>query len=129
MLTKKMKLIAAISVIAISLVGCGSNNNASSKDSGNVSSDSGGEVAITVNASNFKFEPEEIRVKKGDKVTMTLISKQGAHGLAIPDLNVDIKGNDGTATFTADKVGEFEIVCSIMCGAGHNDMTSKIIVE
>jgi len=130
---KNWKIIAAVSVIALSLMGCGSNNNnnAAGSDSGAGAGNtgSGEEKAITVDASNFLFEPEEIRVKKGDTVTITLANKEGNHGMAIPDLNVDIKKNNGTATFKADKAGEFEIICSVMCGAGHSDMTSKLIVE
>lgn len=85
-------------------------------------------VEIKVMAKDFEFDKKEIHVKKGDKVKITLQSDDGGHGLAIPAYNVSINGN-GSAEFTADKTGTFEYHCSIMCGAGHAEMTGKLIVE
>ncbi|SFD81630.1 hypothetical protein SAMN05216378_1554 [Paenibacillus catalpae] len=105
------------------------NNVGTGNNAGNNASGGGGEKAITVKAANFEFDQPEIRVKKGDKVKITLNNAEGFHGLAIPDFNVDIKENNGTAEFVADKAGEHEFQCSIVCGAGHSKMVGKLIVE
>jgi cytochrome c oxidase subunit 2 len=68
-------------------------------------------------------------VKKGDKVTLKLDSKEGMHGISQPDLKIDLKKTGETATFTADKTGSFDFACSVMCGAGHANMKGKIIIE
>ncbi|GAA4715068.1 cupredoxin domain-containing protein [Brevibacillus fulvus] len=123
------------SVVALSLAGCGSSESSSapaadsSASQAASSSDSAsGAQEITLNAKNFEFDQKEIHVKKGDKVKLTLANSEGMHGIEIPDFNVNIQG-DGSAEFTADKAGEFEFKCSVMCGAGHDTMTGKLIVE
>jgi len=81
-----------------------------------------------VNAKNFEFDQKEIKVHKGDSVTITLNNTQGNHGLKIDGYNVEVKGGK-SVTFTADQTGEFKYYCSIMCGTGHAEMTGKLIVE
>ncbi|WCN37427.1 cupredoxin domain-containing protein [Aneurinibacillus uraniidurans] len=85
-------------------------------------------VEVKVMAKDFEFDKKEIRVKKGDKVKITLMSDDGGHGFEIPDYKVNIKGN-GSAEFVADKAGTFQYDCSVMCGSGHDKMTGKLIVE
>lgn len=88
----------------------------------------GGGKAITIDAKNFEFDQKEIKVKKGETVSITLKNSQGNHSIKIDGYDKEIKGNQ-TVTFTADKAGEFKFYCAIMCGAGHADMTGKLIVE
>jgi cytochrome c oxidase subunit 2 len=83
---------------------------------------------ITVTAKNFDFDKKEIHVKKGDKIKLTLVNGSGAHGLEIPDLGVKL-ASAGTTEFVADKAGEFEYNCALMCGTGHDVMVGKLIVE
>jgi cytochrome c oxidase subunit 2 len=83
---------------------------------------------ITVTAKSFDFDKKEIHVKKGDKIKLTLVNGSGAHGLEIPDLGVKL-ATAGTTEFIADKVGEFEYNCALMCGTGHDVMVGKFIVE
>jgi cytochrome c oxidase subunit 2 len=83
---------------------------------------------VTVTANNFEFDKKEIRVKKGDTIKLTLKNGSGAHGIEIPDLKVKL-ANAGTVEFTADKAGEFEFNCALMCGTGHDAMVGKLIVE
>lgn len=117
-------------VFALSACGSKSNNNTTnnSASSGGTSTGAGGTQEIKVTATNFQFQPAEIKVKKGDKVKITLVNKEGAHGLEIPDFKVNLQ-KDGSAEFTADAAGEHEFHCSVMCGAGHDNMVGKIIVE
>lgn len=108
-----------------------------SKDSGSSGgSNAGGEQAaatgetksFTIKATNWDFEPKEIRVNKGDTVEIKLINEEGLHDILIKGYDKTIKDNE-TVTFTADKAGEFEFICNIFCGAGHDDMIGKLIVE
>ncbi|HZG14224.1 MAG TPA: cupredoxin domain-containing protein [Candidatus Bathyarchaeia archaeon] len=129
---KSVSAFLLASVVALALAGCGS-NQAASTDSASSSAPAAtqsadGVVEIKLSAKNFEFDQKEIRVKKGDKVKLTLANTEGMHGVSLPDFNVDIKG-DGSAEFTADKTGEFQFICSVMCGAGHDTMTGKLIVE
>lgn len=88
----------------------------------------GGVKEVTIKASNFEFEPKEVRVNVGDKVVMTMVNVSGIHGLAIPELGINIMDND-PVEFTVDKAGTYKFVCSIFCGAGHADMVGELIVE
>lgn len=120
---------------ALVATGCGggksgneSSPSASQAASQAAGAESGTVQEFTVKATNFAFEPQEIKVKQGDTVKITLNNAQGNHGLQIEGYDKEVKG-DQTITFTADKTGEFKFVCSIMCGAGHADMVGKLIVE
>lgn len=125
---KIFSLIAVAALSATVLAACGNNDSSSGSASDSSSSASGDVKEITVNAKSFEFSPNEIKVKKGEKVKLTLKNTDGAHGLEIPDYNVNLQ-KDGSVEFTADKAGTFDFDCSVMCGAGHSDMKGKLIVE
>ncbi len=88
---------------------------------------------ITIQASNWKFEPSEVRVKEGERVKITLQGVSGMHAIAIPELGVkSATVNAGETTiveFVASKKGTFSFKCSVFCGEGHADMTGNLIVE
>lgn len=80
---------------------------------------------IEITAKRFAFTPGEITVKKGQPVVLVLKSSDVGHGLRIRDFNVDMKvkaNGEAKATFTPDKVGNFEGHCSVFCGSGHGSM-------
>ncbi|OGM11546.1 hypothetical protein A2W13_02310 [Candidatus Woesebacteria bacterium RBG_16_36_11] len=88
---------------------------------------------ITVEGGNYYFNPNEIRVKKGEPVRIILNSVDGiAHNLVIDEFNVTsetISSDETTQVeFTPDKTGTFEFYCSI---DGHRAMGMKgtLIVE
>jgi plastocyanin len=87
---------------------------------------------ITVIGSSFKFAPSEIRVKKGDVVTINFQNSGGMHDFVIDELNIRTKriagGESDSVTFTADKTGAFEYYCSV---GNHREMGMKgrLIVE
>lgn len=88
--------------------------------------------AISVESGSFYFKPNEIRVKKGEKVTITLTNKGGMHNFVIDEFNVKSETINGGAStvveFTPDKTGTFEFYCSI---GNHRQMgmKGKLIVE
>lgn len=87
---------------------------------------------ITIEASNFKFDLSEIRVKQGDTVKVVFNNKEGVHDFVIDEFNVRTKqiSGEGTDTveFVADKAGTYEYYCSV---GQHRQMGMKgnLIVE
>lgn len=71
----------------------------------------------TISGNNFSFSQKEIRIKKGDKVTITFSNKEGRHNLAIDGYNtktnVITENNTASVQFIADKVGTFEYFCEV----------------
>jgi len=132
------RIIALVALSALFALGaCGGNNNGANNASPSptvsptipATEGAGGTTQdVTIKASNWKFEPAEIRVKTGDTLKLTLENAQGAHGIEISDLNVKLKNNE-TAEIKLDKAGKYEFHCSIQCGQGHDSMTGFIVVE
>lgn len=87
---------------------------------------------FTVTGAAFKFNPTEIRVKKGDRVKVTFKSVGGFHDFVVDEYGVATKqlasGQEEVVEFTADKAGTFEFYCSV---ANHRAMGMKgnLIVE
>lgn len=129
MKTKLAILIASVFLFATILSACGGGGKSEGASSSSNSAAATGEVKeVTLTGTNFDWGPKEIRVKKGDTVKLTLVNKEGMHGVEIKDLKVKLD-KAGTTEFVADKTGEFEFICSIMCGTGHDKMVGKLIVE
>ncbi|OXS58399.1 hypothetical protein B1A99_14415 [Cohnella sp. CIP 111063] len=129
------RIIALIALAALFALGaCGGNtgkNEASPSPTVSPTTPAGGGGAtneVTIKATNWKFEPAEIRVKAGDTLKLTLQNTQGAHGIEISDLNVTLKNNE-TKEIKLDEAGSYEFHCSIQCGQGHDAMTGFIVVE
>ncbi len=113
--------------LVLALAACGSKEQ-KAPDAG-ASAAAGPAQEITLQASNWEFDKQEYHVKKGQPVTLTLDNKQGVHGINIREFKVNINNGNKTATFTPDKAGAYDIVCSVQCGTGHNSMKAKLIVE
>ena len=80
---------------------------------------------IEVTAQRFRFEPNEITLKKGQPVVLELKSEDVPHGLRFRDLNLAVKVRaHGTAElqFTSQKTGDFIGHCFVFCGKGHGSM-------
>ena len=105
------------------LAGCGGGNGG-----GDSAAPKGEGTKIEIKATNWDFEPKEIRVKQGETVTISLVNEEGLHNVLIKGYNKTVEAGK-PVTFVANKTGEFEFVCDIMCGAGHADMIGKLIVE
>lgn len=136
-MNKLLVFLMSVTLI-LALAACGSTNKtpaatsaatATSSSSASPAATAAGEQKITLQATNFKYDQKEYRVKKGQPVTITLDNKEGMHGAAIKDFGVNLNNNNKTMTFTPDKTGTFTINCSVMCGTGHADMKSTLIVE
>lgn len=92
---------------------------------------------VEVKASQYKWEPESIVVKKGDRVRLVVTSLDVPHGfeiegMVIPGWGVDRligKGEKAVLEFTAEEAGAWDTVCTGYCGPGHGTMKRKFIVR
>lgn len=86
---------------------------------------------FVINAKKFSYTPHIIKVNKGDKVSIRLISEDVHHGLFIDAYNIKTSaypGTEGFLTFVADKTGRFSFRCSVTCGAFHPYMIGYLVV-
>lgn len=68
----------------------------------------------------------------GKTVLIHLTSKDVVHSFAIPEMRVKqdtIPGLSTAVWFTPNKTGQYEIVCSQLCGLGHYQMRGFVTVE
>jgi cytochrome c oxidase subunit II len=68
-------------------------------------------------------------VPEGKPVRLNVESADVLHGLFIPAFRVKVDAIPGRHTyawFYPDKVGEYEIFCSVFCGHGHADMKATL---
>ena len=80
---------------------------------------------IEIHAKRFAFTPAEITVKKGETVTLSLISDDVSHSLLIEGLGVNAaiaKGRPSQVQITPEKSGDFAGRCGRFCGSGHGQM-------
>lgn len=89
--------------------------------------------AITVEGGEFYFKPNEIKVKKGEKVTITFKNAgKMPHNFVVDGLKASTQtinaGETTTVEFTPDKAGTYEFYCSV---GSHRQMGMKgsLIVE
>lgn len=75
------------------------------------------EATFEIDMSNYEYSTTELRVKQGDKVTITLNSIVGTHNFIIDELDVASltisSGNSTEVSFTATQKGTFEFYCSV----------------
>jgi len=87
---------------------------------------------IEVQVSRYKFSPDPIVVKLGERVRLVLTSSDVAHGLVISEFNVKLIcdiGKTSTVEFVADKKGTFVVRCNVYCGPGHTHMQASFVVK
>jgi len=90
-----------------------------------------GEYEAYVVAKTFTFEPRELEVPVGSKVTIYVTSVDVQHGFKLQDTNVNMQivpGQVSKLTYTFDRVGEFPYICTEYCGQGHAAMYGVVSV-
>jgi cytochrome c oxidase subunit 2 len=127
---KKHLLATVLAAIILVLAACSGSENSEDNDQQAESTSENQESTnqLNIEATNFQFNKEQFVVKSGEEASINFKSTEGVHGLAIDDFDINIS-EEGEATFTPDKPGEYVIYCSIPCGTGHADMKSTLVVE
>jgi cytochrome c oxidase subunit 2 len=92
----------------------------------------GEERLIEIRAKRFSYQPNIIRVHRGEKIRIRLISEDVTHGLFIDGYGIETRahpGEDGYLSFIANRPGRFAFRCSVTCGEFHPYMIGYLIVE
>lgn len=93
---------------------------------------SGNERVIKITARRFSYSPDQIVLKKGEAVRLEFTSLDFVHGFKVPDLGIRADLPPGVTTsvrLQPDKTGSYAFLCDNFCGAGHEEMHGKIIVQ
>jgi len=80
----------------------------------------------------WAWQPNEIVIPQGAKLTLYLTSRDVQHGFKVVDTTINlmvVPGQISRATHVFDTPGEYLIVCHEYCGLQHHTMAGKIIVE
>jgi cytochrome c oxidase subunit 2 len=91
-----------------------------------------GRYEVRMVAMTFTFLPNEIRIPRGAEVDFVIASADVIHGFEVVGTNVNgmvIPGRITRLNASFDRPGEYLIVCNEYCGAGHQAMKAKLIVE
>lgn len=116
------RLVLPLAALALAVAGCGSDDDDGGGSTNDGSAGKPGEVAMT---DSLKFEPAEITVKVGDKVTWRNTGSIPHNAIADDgQFRSPIFGEGKTYSFTARKAGEIRYVCTL-----HPGMDGTITVE
>lgn len=99
------------------------------------------ELTVEVSGSHpeWSFENEHLGVRRTGQLTvpvdttvrLEIRAGDVMHNLAIPELGVKqhaIPGQETSAWFVAGETGEYDIVCTELCGEDHSRMTATLVV-
>lgn len=96
----------------------------------------GNNVDVYMTAIRSHFNPEHIKVKEGDNVTIHITNieraRDATHGFAIDGYNINLSlepGESDTVEFVADKPGVYPFYCTEFCSALHLEMAGYLLVE
>ena len=87
---------------------------------------------IEMTAVKFKFDRTEIRVRKGERVTLVLTTPDFVHGFSVPDLAIRadlVPGRTIEIPLPTDRAGRFVFLCDNFCGDGHDRMNGVVVVS
>jgi cytochrome c oxidase subunit 2 len=88
---------------------------------------------VEIVARRFAFEPSQVEVAVGERITLSIRSADGVHGVEIKQLKVKREvprgGKPVTIDMTPTEPGRFPILCSEYCGDGHEDMKGLLVVN
>jgi len=85
-----------------------------------------------IEARQFDFTPNEIRVAAGTRVRLVVRSADVDHRIAVAGLTAEketVQGRRQTLELVAWPPGTYEMVCAVVCGTSHDRMRGTLIVE
>jgi cytochrome c oxidase subunit II len=90
------------------------------------------EYDVVILGSAWSFQPSEVRVPVGAKVTFMATATDVLHGFHVEGTRLNfmlIPGQIARMEYTFREAGEHLIICHEYCGAGHHLMYGRVIVE
>ncbi|MDP2660797.1 MAG: cupredoxin domain-containing protein [Dehalococcoidia bacterium] len=127
-ITKRWLAWSLVGVLVLAVAGCVFSERAASQANPGVSPQ-----RVQVKASQWAFNPSEVRVKANLPVEIVVTSVDVDHGIVFSDLDVPVErvpaGRSVTARFIPDKPGVYHFHCSVVCGTGHDKMSGVLVVE
>jgi plastocyanin len=88
---------------------------------------------ITIDAFSFGYSIPEIKIRKGQKIKITLTNSGGTHDFVIDELNIAsdkiITGESTTFEFTSTDAGEFDFYCSVGNHRAQGMVGKLIVIE
>jgi cytochrome c oxidase subunit II len=87
---------------------------------------------IELTARRFRYEPNEIALKAGERVVVLIKSIDFTHGMNIPDLHQRLDLVPGKVTrleLHPQAAGTIDFVCDNFCGDGHEEMHGRFVVS
>ncbi|MDO8690277.1 MAG: cupredoxin domain-containing protein [Dehalococcoidia bacterium] len=85
-----------------------------------------------IQARQFEFTPNVIRVPVGTVVRLVVTSADVDHQLEIPGIKSQsetVQGRRQVLEFVAWPAGTYEIACAKVCGTSHDQMKGTLVVE
>ncbi len=85
-----------------------------------------------VTAFENKIAPNTLRVKKGEKVRITFVSRDGSYGIKFKDFEISEKvtpEKPAVVEFTPSEKGSFEFRCTKTWGFKHWSKNGTLVVE
>lgn len=87
---------------------------------------------IAIDMDNWSFSVDNVKLNSGKNYRLTFITKEGHHGVIIPDMKYDsgkLKvGESMSFDFKNVSDGKYVFYCNIPCGLGHRKMKGLIEV-
>jgi heme/copper-type cytochrome/quinol oxidase subunit 2 len=135
---KKLGLLLLTGTLTLGLAACGGTEEETATQEVSEETSAGQEETVeatgdvqefTINASNWEFSSDkELVVKKGTAVKINLVNDEGMHTIGNEELGINVTA-DAPAEFTADTTGEFDLICSTICGAMEDHEAMKISLK
>jgi plastocyanin len=117
--------LCAVLALALGLAACGGSSGGGSTSASSPASSGASGGGVTIKMQNIQFSPKDTTVKVGQKVTWT--NDDNTDHNVTAESGADFKskdfGNGATFSFTADKAGTINYVCTI-----HPGMTGTLTV-
>jgi cytochrome c oxidase subunit 2 len=86
---------------------------------------------LRIQARKFNFQPAQLTLKRGTPVVLEFVTLDITMGFSAPGLGLNAAIPPGAPVrlaFTPAQTGQFEFLCDIFCGEGHEDMRGVIHV-
>lgn len=124
---KTLEILVVMLVAAVLTAACGSEPEATTETTGGGGGAAPGGGGTRVVASDFSFDPTEIKLQPGEKAELTFVNEDSTtHTFTSDDLGVDVEAEGGTSAtvaLTAPESGTAEFHCRF-----HDQMTGAISV-